>query len=124
MSTLGSLGSRQSHQSVPYVCDINIRIYVENVHAYLAFMRFYLAFSTLVLSLRSNPLIAASKYCSLVVKEGGMEKLEALIMDPRPYERIKELASLVIEHCQHYEDLCDDINVSPSALEAEYNMDG
>ncbi|XP_012224118.1 protein zer-1 homolog isoform X2 [Linepithema humile] len=64
------------------------------------------------------------KYCTLVVKEGGMEKLHTLIADSRPYERIKELANLVIENCCQYESHSDDVNVSHSALDAEYSLDG
>ncbi|KAL0133150.1 hypothetical protein PUN28_000719 [Cardiocondyla obscurior] len=64
------------------------------------------------------------KYCALVVKEGGLEKLHTVIADPRPYERIKELANLVIENCCQYESHSDVCNVSHSALDAEYNLDG
>lgn len=64
------------------------------------------------------------KYCALVVKEGGMEKLHTVIADPRPYERIKELANLVIENCYQYETHSDDVNVSHSALDPEYSLDG
>lgn len=64
------------------------------------------------------------KYCALVVKEGGLEKLHTVIADSRPYERIKELANLVIENCCQYESHSDDVNVSHSALDAEYNLDG
>lgn len=42
------------------------------------------------------------KYCSLFIREGGYEKLETLISDERPYERIKELARIVIENCDNY----------------------
>jgi len=66
----------------------------------------------------------AFKYCALVVKEGGLEKLHTVIADPRPYERIKELANLVIENCCQYESHSDDVNVSHSALDAEYSLDG
>ncbi|XP_011694768.1 PREDICTED: protein zer-1 homolog [Wasmannia auropunctata] len=64
------------------------------------------------------------KYCALVVKEGGLDKLHTVIADPRPYERIKELANLVIENCCQYESHSDDVNVSHSALDAEYSLDG
>ncbi|XP_012530161.1 protein zer-1 homolog [Monomorium pharaonis] len=64
------------------------------------------------------------KYCALVVKEGGLEKLQMVIKDSRPYERIKELANLVIENCCQYESHSDDGNVSHSALDAEYSLDG
>jgi len=66
----------------------------------------------------------AFKYCALVVKEGGLEKLHTVIADSRPYERIKELANLVIENCCQYESHSDDVNVSHSALDAEYSLDG
>jgi hypothetical protein len=68
--------------------------------------------------------ILAFKYCALVVKEGGLEKLHTVIADSRPYERIKELANLVIENCCQYESHSDDVNVSHSALDAEYSLDG
>ncbi|XP_017893015.1 protein zer-1 homolog isoform X2 [Ceratina calcarata] len=42
------------------------------------------------------------KYCMLLIREGGYEKLETLISHPRPYERIKELARIVIENCDNY----------------------
>lgn len=64
------------------------------------------------------------KYCALVVKEGGLEKLHTVIADSRPYERIKELANLVIENCCQYESHSDDVNVSHSVLDAEYSLDG
>lgn len=68
--------------------------------------------------------VSAFKYCALVVKEGGMEKLLTLIADSRPYERIKELANSVIENCCQYESHSDDVNVSHSSLDAEYSLDG
>ncbi|KAL6258863.1 protein zer-1 homolog isoform X2 [Pogonomyrmex barbatus] len=64
------------------------------------------------------------KYCALVVKEGGLEKLHTVIADPRPYERIKELANLVIENCCQYKSHSDNVNVFHSALDAEYSLDG
>lgn len=63
--------------------------------------------------------ISANKYCALVVKEGGIEKLQAVILDPRPYERIKELANNVIENCSNYNNHSDDPNVSHSVIDAE-----
>ncbi|XP_043277566.1 protein zer-1 homolog [Venturia canescens] len=39
------------------------------------------------------------KYCSLVEAEGGIEKLNNLLTDSRPYNRIKNLAVLVIMNC-------------------------
>ncbi|XP_031838773.1 protein zer-1 homolog isoform X2 [Nomia melanderi] len=42
------------------------------------------------------------KYCTLVIEEGGIEKLNTVISDPRPYESIKELAHSVIDNCCHY----------------------
>lgn len=59
-----------------------------------------------------------------MVKEGGMEKLQKVILDPRPYERIKELANYVIENCCNYDCHSDDVNVSHSSLDAEYSLDG
>jgi hypothetical protein len=51
-----------------------------------------------------------------------MEKLHAVIADSRPYERIKELANLVIENCCHYESHSDDGDIH-SALDAD-SLDG
>lgn len=39
------------------------------------------------------------KYCPLVREEGGLEMLEQLMQNPRPYPRIHELAKLIIYHC-------------------------
>lgn len=44
------------------------------------------------------------KYCSLVESEGGIEILENVIRDDAPYQRIKELASMVINECLKYRD--------------------
>ncbi|XP_012262910.2 protein zer-1 homolog [Athalia rosae] len=41
-----------------------------------------------------------TKYCILVESEGGLEKLQRLIEDTRPYARIKELAYQVLTQCQ------------------------
>ncbi|XP_046386506.1 protein zer-1 homolog [Ischnura elegans] len=43
-----------------------------------------------------------TKYCSLVEAEGGLTLLEEVISHSEPYPRIKELAAMVIEHCQQY----------------------
>ncbi|KAK0181470.1 hypothetical protein PV327_003754 [Microctonus hyperodae] len=40
-----------------------------------------------------------AKYCSLVEAEGGIEKLNKLLADDRPYNRIKSLALSVILNC-------------------------
>lgn len=89
-----------------------------NIYAHL------LAYSCLRLFYNIIRSVLAFKYCALVVKEGGMEKLHTVIADPRPYERIKELANLVIENCYQYETHSDDVNVSHSALDPEYSLDG
>ncbi|XP_065302668.1 protein zer-1 homolog isoform X1 [Dermacentor albipictus] len=39
------------------------------------------------------------KYCPLVREEGGLEMLERLMRNPRPYPRIHELAKLIIDQC-------------------------
>lgn len=95
---------------------INAHIFVANIYAFISI------FASVAI-LQYNPIFLAFKYCALVVKEGGMEKLHTVIADPRPYERIKELASLVIENCYQYETHSDDVNVS-SALDPEYSLDG
>ncbi|KAK1128638.1 hypothetical protein K0M31_003096 [Melipona bicolor] len=65
------------------------------------------------------------KYCILVIREGGLEKLNTLISDPRPYERIKELAHIVIENCSHYSSNSNDMNVhSPLDEDYIYSSDG
>lgn len=42
------------------------------------------------------------KYCKLLLKEGGPEKLTALMSDSRPYKRIRELAAYVYENVMCY----------------------
>lgn len=41
-----------------------------------------------------------SKYCPLVREEGGLEMLEELAQNPRPYPRIRQLAELITQHCR------------------------
>ncbi|KAF4526612.1 hypothetical protein B566_EDAN006428 [Ephemera danica] len=41
-----------------------------------------------------------NKYCQLVVDEGGVQLLQALLLHDAPYPRIKELASKVLSKCQ------------------------
>ncbi|XP_071445512.1 protein zer-1 homolog [Hetaerina americana] len=43
-----------------------------------------------------------TKYCSLVEAEGGLALLKEVMTHGEPYPRIKELAAMVIEHCQQY----------------------
>lgn len=40
-------------------------------------------------------MISEHKYCELVMKEKGIEMLQAVIADPRPYDEIKDLAKQV-----------------------------
>lgn len=47
------------------------------------------------------------KYCRLVDAEGGIEILQNVIADDAPYDRIKELAAMVISHCQQYRESVD-----------------
>ncbi|KAF6200916.1 hypothetical protein GE061_005363, partial [Apolygus lucorum] len=42
------------------------------------------------------------KYCSLVEAEGGVKILSEVIEDPKPYARIKDLASIVIQKCHDH----------------------
>uniref|UniRef100_T1GPQ1 Uncharacterized protein n=1 Tax=Megaselia scalaris TaxID=36166 RepID=T1GPQ1_MEGSC len=42
------------------------------------------------------------KYCILVIQEKGMDYLSELVEHPLPYDRIKELAQLVINRCLNY----------------------
>ncbi|CAB0001000.1 unnamed protein product, partial [Nesidiocoris tenuis] len=42
------------------------------------------------------------KYCTLVEAEGGLKILGEVVDDPRPYSRIKELATIVIQKCMAY----------------------
>ncbi|XP_054275660.1 protein zer-1 homolog [Macrosteles quadrilineatus] len=44
------------------------------------------------------------KYCTLVEAEGGVEILKELILDDSPYEKTKELAHLVLEHCRKFKE--------------------
>lgn len=48
-------------------------------------------------------LFSATKYCQLVIDEGGIELLVALTQHEAPYYRIKELAAKVISKCQEQE---------------------
>lgn len=59
----------------------------------------------------------------LVVKEGGLEKLHKVVVDSRPYQRVKELAHYVIESCYTY-DSRSDVSVSPSSYDADCSFDG
>lgn len=63
-----------------------------------------------------NNFFAAHKYCILVIREGGLVKLNALVSDPRPYERIKELAHIVIENCCQFSSNSNDMN----AIDEDY----
>ncbi|CAK9810135.1 Protein zer-1 homolog [Anthophora quadrimaculata] len=65
------------------------------------------------------------KYCMLVIREGGLEKLNTLISDSRPYERIKELARIVIENCYYYSNNTNYTNDhSPLDEDYIYSSDG
>lgn len=64
-----------------------------------------------------------NKYCELLVKEGGLEKLNNLKLDSRPYENIKVLARLVCDICCHYDSNTDVVNALQSPLEGEYSFD-
>lgn len=44
----------------------------------------------------------ASKYCSLVEKEGGLVLLQELIEHHLPPYCVKQLASMVIENCRQF----------------------
>lgn len=68
--------------------------------------------------------LTAHKYCILVIREGGLEKLNTLISDPRPYERIKELAHFVIENCCHYSSNSNSNDTNELPLDGEYGLDG
>jgi hypothetical protein len=46
----------------------------------------------------------ATRYCSLVESEGGLLILEEIIHNDKPYARIKQLATMVIYHCQLYKE--------------------
>lgn len=43
------------------------------------------------------------KYCPLIREEGGVELLQRLLNSSKTYERIKELARIIIEQCTLYE---------------------
>lgn len=91
------------------------------IHTNISLKFYYLAtfIKTIIISL------TAHKYCILVIREGGIEKLNTLISDPRPYERIKELAHIVIENCSRYSSNSNDMNVhSPLDEDYIYSSDG
>jgi Zyg-11 family protein len=48
--------------------------------------------------------VAATRYCSLVESEGGIQVLEEIMRNEKPYPRIKELAAMVIMHCKEYKE--------------------
>ncbi|XP_003702430.1 protein zer-1 homolog [Megachile rotundata] len=66
------------------------------------------------------------KYCILVMREDGLEKLDTLTSDPRPYERIKKLAHIVVENCCRYtldiSSNTSDMNAR-SLIDGDYNLD-
>ncbi|XP_076231127.1 protein zer-1 homolog [Calliopsis andreniformis] len=64
------------------------------------------------------------RYCMLVIKEGGLEKLFALLTDPRPYKRIKELAHCVVENCCHYSINSNANDTNESSIHEGYGLDG
>lgn len=48
--------------------------------------------------------VSESKYCPLLETENGLPLLERLYNDPRPYPKIKRLASQVIRRCRLFHD--------------------
>ncbi|XP_034938971.1 protein zer-1 homolog [Chelonus insularis] len=62
-----------------------------------------------------------NKYCSLVKSEGGIEKLNNLIYDSRPYSRIKDLATSVIYNCssENFNNKQQETLESPSEVDLE-----
>jgi len=40
-----------------------------------------------------------AKYCRLVEDENGIDLLKQLLNNEQPYERIKDLARMVLNHC-------------------------
>lgn len=65
-----------------------------------------------------------NKYCSLVEAEGGLEKLNNLLTDGRPYNRIKSLALSVIVHCSPNNTRWKQQETLQSSSDAEYSFDG
>ncbi len=47
---------------------------------------------------------AADKYCPILEVEGGLNDVQALLDDPKPYQRIKELAEMVITNYRQYKE--------------------
>ncbi|CAH1786643.1 unnamed protein product [Owenia fusiformis] len=43
-----------------------------------------------------------NKYCQLLVNENGIELIEQVALDQRPYPRIRELSSMVLECCRNW----------------------
>lgn len=70
--------------------------------------------------------VYSSKYCALVVEEGGIEKLQTIISDPRPYKRTKELAQFVIDNCSRYNNNSDNTNAPqpPTDSNSTSTLDG
>ncbi|XP_076664513.1 protein zer-1 homolog [Andrena cerasifolii] len=64
------------------------------------------------------------KYCTLVIREGGLEKLNSLISHPKPYHRIKELAHFVVKNCCNYSINSKYMDDLQSSMDEEYGLDG
>lgn len=77
-----------------------------------------------VWALANLTLVYPHIYCSLVIKEGGIEKLKALKIDPRPYERSKDLATVVIENCCQNNTHSYNKNCPKTNSDSEYSLDG
>lgn len=61
-----------------------------------------------------------AKYCRLIESEGGLELLEELInsnTSPAPYAKILELASIVRENVNCWQDLKNQENMEEQSLE-------
>lgn len=46
--------------------------------------------------------VSAEKYCGLVESEGGIEILQQIMVDDKPYDSIKLLAKLVLDKCEQF----------------------
>ncbi|XP_015126725.1 protein zer-1 homolog isoform X2 [Diachasma alloeum] len=65
-----------------------------------------------------------TKYCSLVEAEGGIEKLNNLLTDSRPYFSIKTLAMSVILNCSPDNTRWEQQENLQSSSDTDYSLDG
>lgn len=56
------------------------------------------------MQLIAKTLFSADKYCPILEAEGGLMDVQAIIDDTTPYDRIKELANMVMNNYRTYKE--------------------